>query len=36
MANHKSFTVDTNVKVYFYDPAAPGSAEHQMKIQTAC
>ncbi len=23
MANHKSFTVDTNVKVYFCDPQSP-------------
>jgi IS30 family transposase len=35
MAKHKSFTVDTNVKVYFCDPQSPGSAV-PMKIPTAC
>ncbi len=35
MAKHKSFTVDTKVKVYFCDPQSPGSAA-PMKIQMAC
>jgi IS30 family transposase len=35
MAKHKSFTVDTKVKVYFCDPRVHGSAA-PMKIPTAC
>ena len=35
MAQHKSFTVDTEVKVYFCDPQSPGSAA-RTKIQMAC
>ncbi len=34
MAQHKSFTVDTEVKVYFCDPQSPGSAA-RTKIQMA-
>jgi IS30 family transposase len=35
MAKHKTFTVATNVKVYFCDPHSPGSAA-RTKTRTAC
>jgi hypothetical protein len=35
MAKHKSFTVATNVKVYFCDPQSPGSAA-PTKTPTGC
>ena len=35
MADHKRFTLDTDIKVYFCDPQGPGNAA-LMKTRTAC
>ena len=36
MAQHKSFTVDTEVKVYFCDPQSPWQARLELKTLTDC
>ena len=36
MAQHKTFSVATDVKVYFCDPQSPMAARHQRKTPIGC